>query len=509
MANVYINGKRIVPAPLYAISHDITRTNGGIIISCVYSISLTGSILANRGYPASDGSNSASTLDGLDLDESSTIVTQQQRFKSLLNKQLALKELIFLEGSGYSDNRNVQIINTTGGANGQTNDKIEFNYFTSNIEFEPSTTTDISNYTITLQANDVRLNNRSINPASGSFQDYYLRSASDTLNAQAANDYDNTYTISRSVKAQGYKLYDADVSGTTVATSGWASARAWVKAQFGADIRSSPTLGQTGQFPVVSLPAGYEYVNATVSEDMDKLGGEYGITVSWTYAPKNTRGSYYSSDDYTVSQNKTNIGTKNTFKISGVVKGYQDNTRSKRAYEVAQMYFDDSVNDNTKLLLRITNKFGITSSNLRGPVSSAITHNEFGGSITYDFDFYERPGGLPSAFADVDVTVAKNQNERVVAEIGIPGRAAGPIIQDIKTKQTQKRSVNASFLLSASGANFSIMEALRGSGIGYLSAIGAIPTGTENTQFWQTGFSHNLDISNGRYSIDANFTELG
>jgi hypothetical protein len=116
---------------------------------------------------------------------------------------------------------------------------------------------------------------------------------------------------------------------------------------------------------------------------------------------------------------------------------------------------------------------------------------------------------LPSAFADVDVTVAKNQNERVVAEIGIPGRAAGPIIQDIKTKQTQKRSVNASFLLSASGANFSIMEALRGSGIGYLSAIGAIPTGTENTQFWQTGFSHNLDISNGKYSIDANFTELG
>jgi hypothetical protein len=508
MANVYINGKRIVPAPLYAISHDITRTNGGVIISCVYSISLTGSILANRGYPSSTGAFSTSTSDGLDLDESSSIRTQQQRFKSLLNKQLALKQEILLEGSGYGENRTVQIINTTGGPNGQTNDKIEFNYFTSNIEFEPSTTTDISNYTITLQANDVRLNNRSINPASGSFQDYYLRSASDTMSVQASNDYDNTYTVTRSVKAQGYKLYDSDVAGSTVGTSGWASARAWVKSQFGTDIRSAPTLGQTGEFPVITLPTSYEYVNATVSEDVDRLGGEYGITISWTYAPKNTSGVYYSSDDYTISHTKTNIGSKNLFKISGVVKGYQDNTRAKKAYEVAKLYFDESVNISANLSNRIANKLGVESSSIKGPVSSVITHNEFGGSINYDFDFYQRPTGLPAAFSDVDVTMSKNNNERIIAEIGIPGRTAGPIIQDIKTKQAKKRSVNASFLLGVSGYDFSIIEDLRSSGLTYLNDIKATPTGTENTHFWMTGFSHNLDISNGKYSIDANYTEL-
>lgn len=509
MANVYIDGKRIVPAPFYSISHDINRTNGGVIISCLYTISLTGTVLANRGYPSSTGAFSTSPSDGLDLDESATISTQQARFKSLINKQKALKELVLVEGTGFFDaSQTVQIVNTTGGANGQTNDKIEFNYFSSNIEFEPSTTTDTSNYVITFQANDVRLNGLSVNPATGSFQDYYLRSASDTLNVQASNDYDNTYTITRSVRAQGYKSYDADVAGALSATSGWATAKEWVKSQFGADVRNSPTVGQIGSFPIITLPAGYEYVNATVAEDTDRLGGEYGITVNWTYAPKNTRGSYYSSDEYTVVQNVTNIGTKRTYKISGTIRGYQNNTRAKKAYEVAKMYFDDSI-DNSKLISRITDRFGMVSSAIRGPIGYAVTYNDFGGTISYDYDFYERPAGLPVCFSDVDVTVNKNEDERVVAEIGIPGRAAGPIIQDIKTKQTQKRSVNANFSTVTGYTSFNIMPGLKLSGLNYLENIKATPTGTDNINYWMTGFSHNLDISNGKYSMDINYTELG
>ena len=508
MANVYIDGKRIVPAPFYSISHDINRTNGGIIISCLYTISLTGTILANRGYPTSTGGFVSSTSDLLDLTESS-VSTQQARFKSLLNKQKALKELVLNEGTGFYDtSQTVQIINTTGGSNGQTSDKIEFNYFSSNIEFEPSTLTDTSNYVITFLANDVRLNGSSVNPASGAFQDYYLRSASDTLSLQASNDYDDTYTITRSVKAQGYKSYNADVSGSLSATSGWTTAREWVKAQFGADVRSAPTVAQLGSFPIITLPANYAYVNATISEDTDKLGGDYGLTVSWTYAPKNTSGAYYSSDEYTTSQNITNIGTKKTYKISGTIKGYQNNNRSKKSYEVAKLYFDQTINS-AELISRISNRFGVNSSDVKGPSAYGVTYNDFGGTISYDYDFYQIPSGLPNCFVDVDVTVTKNEDERVVAEVGIPGRASGPIIQDIKTKQSQKRSVNASFITSSGNVGFGAMAGLKSSGMTYLANISATPTGTQNTQYWMTGFSHNYDISNGKYSMDINYTELG
>lgn len=508
MANLYIDGKRIVPAPFYSISHDINRTNGGIIISCLYTISLTGTILANRGYPSSTGAFSTSASDGLDLTESS-VSTQQARFKSLLNKQKALKELVLIEGTGFGDaSQNVQIINSTGGSNGQTNDKIEFNYFSSNIEFEPSTTTDTSNYVITFLANDVRLNGSSVNPATGQYKDYYLRSASDTMSLQAANDYDDTYTITRSVKAQGYKSYGADVGGSLSATSGWATAREWVKAQFGNDVKAAPTLAQLGSFPVITLPGGYEYVNATISEDTDRLGGDYGLTVSWTYAPKNTSGVYYSSDEYTTSQNVTNIGTKKTYKISGTIKGYQDNTRVKKAYEVAKLYFDETI-DSAELISRISNKFSINYADVKGPTAYSVTYNDFGGTISYDYDFYQIPSGLPDCFVDVDVIVTKNEDERIVAEVGIPGRAAGPIIQDIKTKQSQKRSINASFITSSGNVGFGIMAGLKSSGMSYLAGISATPTGTQNTQYWMTGFSHNYDISNGKYSMDINYTELG
>ena len=174
MANVYIDGKRIVPAPLYAISHDINRTAGGVILSCTYNITLTGSLVADRGYPTSAGAMSDSTDQDLDLFEPN-IDTDRQWFESLLNKQAALKELVLLEGTGYSSNKKVDIINTRGDLNQQTNTRIEFNYLAGNIEFEPSTVTTISNYTINFTANDVRLNGRSINPASGVFQDYNLR----------------------------------------------------------------------------------------------------------------------------------------------------------------------------------------------------------------------------------------------------------------------------------------------------------------------------------------------
>ena len=176
MANVYIDGKRIVPAPLYAISHDINRTAGGVILSWTYNITLTGSLVADRGYPMSTGGMSNSTDQNLDLFEP-TINTDRAWFRSLLNKQAALKELVLLEGTGYSSNKTVSIFNTTSSPNQQTNEKIEFNYLAGNIEFEPSTVTTISNYTINFTANDVRLNGRSINPASGAFQGYNLRSA--------------------------------------------------------------------------------------------------------------------------------------------------------------------------------------------------------------------------------------------------------------------------------------------------------------------------------------------
>lgn len=503
MANLYIDGKRIVPAPLYSISHEINRTAGGVILSCNYNISLTGSILADRGYPTSTGAFSTSTSDTLDIIETG-INTQQASFKSLLNKQAALKELTLLEGTGYGSNRLVSIINTTGGGNGQTNDKIEFNYFASNIEFDASTTTSISNYTISFSANDVRLNGRSINPASGSFQDYNLRSASDSFNTVRNTDRDATISITRNLRAQGYKSYDADVQSNISAVSGWQFAKEWIKAQLPLDPRSSPSVATNG-VPLVSFPAGYGYVGASLTEDVDKLGGEYGVTVSWMYAPLNASGIYYAADDYSITKNDTIVGNKTNYKISGTVKGTNSNDKSD-AYTAALTFLSQNINP-TILRNRISTAFSVPTSVIIGPMNSVQTHNDFGGTINYEYDFYKKIASLPACFFDVELNVSKNSEERVIAEVPIPGRTNGPIIQDIKTKQTKKRSVTANFTLSSSGANFIQMDDYKTSGTSFLTSLGAVPSGTENIHHWKTSFSHNLDIIGGRYSMNIGYVE--
>ena len=504
MANVYIDGKRIVPAPLYAISHDINRTAGGVILSCTYNITLTGSLVANRGYPTFAGAMSDSTDQDLDIFEPS-IDTDRKWFESLLNKQAALKELVLLEGTGYSSNKKVEIINTRGDLNQQTNTRIEFNYLAGNIEFEPSTVTTISNYTINFTANDIRLNGRSINPASGVFQDYNLRSANDSMSISRSSDRDETVSVTRSVKAQGYKSFDNEIQTNISAISGWEFAREWVKAQFPADPRSAPTLAISG-VPIVALPAEYEYVGAVLAEEMDRLNGDYGVTVTWTYGPITaSHVGLYALDEYTLSKSDSIIGNKTSYKISGSIKGTKSNTKND-AYTAATNYFINAINT-TVLKGRIAGAFGISDSVILGPLNSVVSHNDFAGTIGYDYEFYKKIAQLPICFYDVELSVSKNIDERVIAEIAIPGRVEGPIIQDIVTRQTKKRSVSANFILSSSGTTFELMNGYKTSGFVFLGALGAIPTGTANSDHWQTSFSHNLDIIAGKYSMNIGYVE--
>lgn len=501
MANVYIDGKRIVPAPLYAISHDINRTAGGVILSCTYNITLTGSLVADRGYPTSAGAMSDSTDQDLDLFEPN-IDTDRQWFESLLNKQAALKELVLLEGTGYSSNKKVEIINTRGDLNQQTSTRIEFNYLAGNIEFEPSTITTISNYTINFTANDVRLNGRSINPASGVFQDYNLRSANDSMSISRSSDRDETVSVTRSVKAQGYKSFDNEIQTNISAISGWEFAREWVKAQFPADPRSAPTLAISG-VPIVALPAEYEYVGAVLAEEMDRLNGDYGVTVTWTYGPVKSVGRY-SLDEYTLSKSDSIIGNKTSYKLSGSIKGSKSNTKND-AYDAATSYFTTIT---TAILKgRIATAFGVSNESILGPLNSVVSHNDFAGTIGYDYEFYKKIAQLPTCFYDVELSVSKNIDERVIAEIAIPGRVEGPIIQDIVTRQTKKRSVTANFILSSSGTTFDLMNGYKTSGFVFLGALGAVPTGTGNSDYWQTSFSHNLDIIAGKYSMNIGYVE--
>jgi len=315
-------------------------------------------------------------------------------------------------------------------------------------------------------------------------------------------DRDETVSVTRSVKAQGYKSFDNEIQGGINATSGWQFAREWVKAQFPADPRSAPTLAISG-VPIVDLPLEYEYVGAVLAEEMDRLNGDYGVTVTWTYGPVKSVGRY-SLDEYTLSKSDSIIGNKTSYKLSGSIKGSKSNTKND-AYDAATSYFTTITT--AILKTRIATAFSVSTGLILGPLNSVVSHNDFAGTIGYEYEFYKKIAELPACFYDVELSVSKNIDERVIAEIAIPGRAEGPIIQDIVTRQTKKRSVTANFILSSSGTTFDLMNGYKTSGFIFLGTLGATPTGTGNSDYWQTSFSHNLDIIAGKYSMNIGYVE--
>ena len=148
------------------------------------------------------------------------------------------------------------------------------------------------------------------------------------MSISRSSDRDETVSVTRSVKAQGYKSFDNEIQTNISAISGWEFAREWVKAQFPADPRSAPTLAISG-VPIVALPAEYEYVGAVLAEEMDRLNGDYGVTVTWTYGPITaSHVGLYALDEYTLSKSDSIIGNKTSYKISGSIKGTKSGLNS-------------------------------------------------------------------------------------------------------------------------------------------------------------------------------------
>jgi hypothetical protein len=205
-----------------------------------------------------------------------------------------------------------------------------------------------------------------------------LRSVNDSFSVDWSNDYDNTITVTRSVNAQSFKVYSADLTEESGLTESFEYARSWVNSRFDGDVRDSPSLGG---YPILSLPASYVYVNSQVSEQFDKLDGSYGITVRWLYAPNITNNTYC-SDDYSINKNQIYASGKTSYKISGTIKGYQSATRTTTASTAAKNYFETLTNSTFKN--RINAAFNVAVIDLLGPIVNNYVYSPFTGTVTYD-----------------------------------------------------------------------------------------------------------------------------
>jgi hypothetical protein len=312
-----------------------------------------------------------------------------------------------------------------------------------------------------------------------------------------------TYRLTHSVSAVGKRRQDG--SGTDVREA-WNEAQVWVKSRLGFDSNIALSSG------VNNLPSYYGGYNHVRNETPDKRAGSYSVEETWILA------SGTSLEDFTVTTNKGIEDLDTTVRIEGVITGLEQrdanlqvsttkysnaNTRfihaSGLAFTRAQIYSGETLNIKPKTIV-----FG---------------KNPIVGTINYSFEYNDRPSNLISNAKTEVISIADNvDGGNAFAELFVLGRAAGPILQDLSTRASFKRTLSLEILVNRPAVTGTVdsikyafynknprADASTSGDIANLitaidpASIGINASHSDNPQ-------ENWDFRNGRYSYSQTWT---
>jgi hypothetical protein len=514
MATVLYNGKYITPAPLYSLSESFTRTSDGTVLSSQFEITLNGTLLPDRGSPGPTGQlfTTFATANAVDT----SINTDDKRFGSLVKKQRALRDL-FTINPGEPDTGTAVVKNATEylleiKTDDGTTTVLKCKPQIASVSFADSIHVIRTDYTISIVTNEILIDGfNPVNPTFSQFDGYNLKSASDSITVSSDNDFENSYSVNRTVSAQSYKAFASEYAATGNFAP-FSKAQEWV----GKRVSQTGLISPITFYSLYSPKSGYEYVGHQTSEQMDQIGGSYSIQQSWKFIKTTTSGV---QDDFNITMTSRASGPNSisqshgydkVFRVAGAIKGIAPGATG---YQKSKDYFANIIAANNFAILKtritetgsLTNPYVTGSSYIYGPYGMTISENRRSGTVNYEGEFKEKTIDLTStSFIDFDVNVSQNTKENFVAEIPVPGRAAGPVIQDIKTTNTTKRNISASFVIgTGTKANFDSVETYRTQAKTVLETLKIYPTGTQGTHYWLTSFNESVDIFKGTYSFNA------
>lgn len=155
------------------------------------------------------------------------------------------------------------------------------------------------------------------------------------------------------------------------------------------------------------------------------------------------------TETYEVNREQQADTSEITITINGTVQGFgvETGTKSEVRFVNASGAFFSTVE--SAITARITEIIPTGSCISTNPTSDSFGFNRFTGTITYSQSFINR-------FLTDNVNILKEEIEvsyrlagQVVAEISIPGKASGPILQDQETVTGLEKSLVISFTMKA------------------------------------------------------------
>lgn len=404
---VIYNGKLLIPAPLVSITKNYQKAGNSEIIGATYSISLAGTLVAYKGSP--DSSKTFWTTSGYPPDET---IAMDSRLAAIMRKQEALREL-------FSDDGKTLEIQSADGSQ-----PIKCNPRVISINFDQGIWTDVCQYTVQFEC-DV------LYPMQEDAFSNYISEASESWsldsdeNPQGLN-LPRSYRVSHSVSAKGKRFYDD--TGALIKQP-WEQARDFVLPKLGIN---SNFLLSSG---VNNLPSYYGGYNHVRNENKDELNGTYSVQETWLLA------SGTALEDFSVETSKDINSSLIRVSIQGTITGLEQRDAN---LQITSYKYDNAVtkfNIASGLALTRAQYYSDKSLNIL-PISTRIGRNPVAGTITYGFEYNDRPSNLISGAISEVITLNDNLHTNVIAVIPVLGRAAGPVLQDIGTSEPLSRDLS-------------------------------------------------------------------
>lgn len=404
MAKVIYDGNLIAPSSFIAVNKTYNN-QGGRVVGSKYNIVLTCRVFAGQGSPLTTGWH---TGGGTPATQSFT--TADAKFKAICKKLEIINELFQVGKEG----KVLEWQDGTTGVPTKCNPRIV------SVEIPDSSSfhrwVEVADYTITFEADEL------LRSGSGESFDVdgdaleYIENLSESFSMEEQKEGDVTsYVLTRSVQATGRRHYISD---------GSVPKEAWERAKDACLLRLANT-NRHSDFDTVNLGSltGYE---DTKSETIDEANGSYSITQVKIFASQNFIQTIEVS---------TNTGASNTtVTVSGNIRGLGDTaaarlSNAEAGYSVSGMY-------------TIANTYsGITGLHPE-PLNSTVGKSIYGGSLSFTLEFDDRPTHYITDSLSENITIDQTWLGSKIASIFVIGRAAGPVLQDLGTRDQTVRTLN-------------------------------------------------------------------
>ena len=479
------------PTPLVNIATQILKNGAGEAFGVTYSITLTGTLLADQGTPYAIEHGGITGLRHASTDKYAFHETAPSAFtgpygafdsvlshtglnrppKQQIEPNLAATALITKQ----------RALRALFAQDGQRVEITDFNYDNPavicyprlvDIQFSEGIWVDKCDFTISLEADTLlhgdKVDNEGtfIIPNSGETQENTTETVLlGSLSGAFINDYSEDWSIEVDESTGespdlpfSYRItHSLNATGKTHYTPGeerlvaWEQARRFVTDRLSDNVTEYPNImGQigSGTINLVDSFGGFSHVR---NESIGQSAGTYAVTETWLLASGTAYENYSSSVSSDTSSAFVSVN------VDGTIKGLSQISPSGHGSEDKPSAFDNAMSK--YIAVSNSGQFGLISdiykraNNLVAvelnsqPLSMSVGTNEYLGEITYSTQFNNRPTNIISGVLTESISVNDTYPGDVFAVIPVLGRKTGPVLQYIGGRTEYRRDLSINLLM--------------------------------------------------------------